>query len=59
VGQDDKLTPVKYAQYLHREIRGSTLAIVPGAGHLAMLEKPEDFNRSLKQFLYDAKLIDK
>ncbi|MBM3298616.1 MAG: alpha/beta hydrolase [Deltaproteobacteria bacterium] len=59
VGEDDKLTPVKYSQYLHKEIPGSTLVIVPEAGHLAMAEKPELFNSSFEQFLYDSNLINK
>ncbi|HXZ43854.1 MAG TPA: alpha/beta hydrolase [archaeon] len=50
-GEDDRLTPVKYAQFLQREIPGATLATIPGAGHMAMLEKPVEFNRILAAFL--------
>jgi pimeloyl-ACP methyl ester carboxylesterase len=51
VGEDDRLTPAKYARYLHEAIEGSRLAVVPQAGHLAMMERPEEFNRLLAEFL--------
>jgi len=56
VGQDDKLTPMKYAKFLNEGIKGSTMEIVPDAGHLVMMEKPEEFNRSLRQFLEEISL---
>ena len=51
VGEDDKLTPVKYSQFLHDNIPSSTLNIISGAGHVVMMEKPEEFNRLLRDFL--------
>jgi pimeloyl-ACP methyl ester carboxylesterase len=51
VGEDDKLTPVKYSEYLHEAIGNSTLRIIPGAGHLVMLEKPDQFNRGFLEFV--------
>ncbi|MFH1112327.1 MAG: alpha/beta fold hydrolase [Pseudomonadota bacterium] len=53
VGADDKLTPVKYSQFLHDKISGSLLHVIPGAGHLVMIEKPRDFNRCLAEFFRD------
>ncbi len=50
-GEEDRLTPVKYARFLHEQIPGALLAIVPGAGHMVMLEKPAEFNRILTAFL--------
>jgi pimeloyl-ACP methyl ester carboxylesterase len=50
-GEDDRMTPLKYSQYLHETIRNSELAIIPGAGHGVMLEKPREFNRVLETFL--------
>lgn len=50
-GTEDQLTPVKYAQYLHSQIPGSRLELVPGAGHNVMLERPQEFNRALEGFL--------
>jgi len=50
-GEDDRLTPVKYARFLHEKIPGSALTVIPGAGHMVMLEKPVEFNRVLTAFL--------
>ncbi|MBI2562581.1 MAG: alpha/beta fold hydrolase [candidate division NC10 bacterium] len=50
-GEEDRLTPVKYARFLQQQIPGATLEIIPGAGHLVMLEKPVEFNRALTAFL--------
>ncbi len=50
-GEKDRLTPVKYARSVHGQIPGALLAIVPGAGHMVMLEKPAEFNRILTAFL--------
>ncbi len=51
VGEDDRLTPVKYAKFLHEAIPRSTLEVLAAAGHMAMVEKPEEFNRLLADFL--------
>lgn len=50
-GSDDRLTPVKYSQYLHSKIRDSELVVIPGAGHSVMLEKHRAFNEALDAFL--------
>jgi len=50
-GTEDRLTPVRYAEYLHRKIRGSRLILVPGAGHMVMIERPEEMNQALDAFL--------
>jgi pimeloyl-ACP methyl ester carboxylesterase len=50
-GEDDRMTPKKYSQYLHEKIKGSELVIIPGAGHSVMLERPREFNRALEGFL--------
>jgi pimeloyl-ACP methyl ester carboxylesterase len=51
VGEDDMLTPVKYAKFLNEAIPGSVLTIIPKAGHLVMMEQPEQFNAALGNFL--------
>jgi pimeloyl-ACP methyl ester carboxylesterase len=51
VGEQDKLTPVKYSQYLNEVIKGSWLSVIPHAGHLVSMEQPEAFNKSLGDFL--------
>lgn len=48
---EDILTPVKYAEYLNKEIEGSKLHIISDAGHFMMQEKPEEFNRVSLEFL--------
>lgn len=57
VGEDDRLTPVKYAAFLQGAISGSRLSVISGAGHLVMLEKPDVFNERFGQFLIDAGLV--
>jgi pimeloyl-ACP methyl ester carboxylesterase len=51
VGEEDKLTPVKYSQFLNDSIRGSVLNVIANAGHLVSMEEPDEFNKSLKAFL--------
>jgi pimeloyl-ACP methyl ester carboxylesterase len=51
VGPDDNMTPPKYSEYLHRQIRGSDFAIIEGAGHMLPMEKPEEYNAALISFL--------
>jgi pimeloyl-ACP methyl ester carboxylesterase len=51
VGSEDQLTPPKDAELMKREIRGSRLEIIKGASHLSNLERAEDFNRALLDFL--------
>lgn len=50
VGTDDRMTPVKYSQYLHEKIAGSKLVLIPDAGHSVMLEKHNMFNDALQDF---------
>ncbi|NHM26381.1 alpha/beta hydrolase [Desulfofundulus sp. TPOSR] len=51
VGDEDKMTPVKYAQYLNNQIANSRLKIIYGAGHMTMLEKPREVNEAIIDFL--------
>jgi pimeloyl-ACP methyl ester carboxylesterase len=39
-GDADRLTPPRYAAFLHQRIEGSRLLLVPGAGHMVALEAP-------------------
>ena len=50
-GTADLMTPPKYAEYLHQQIKGSDLSLIPGAGHMVMLEKPEEVTRAIEAFL--------
>ncbi|MFH8368142.1 alpha/beta fold hydrolase [Streptomyces sp. NPDC018031] len=51
VGADDEFTPVADAETMHRLVPGSRLRVVPGAAHLPNLERPEEFNALLLEFL--------
>jgi 3-oxoadipate enol-lactonase len=51
VGEDDQATPVAESHYIAQRILGSTLVIIPHAGHLSNFEQPADFNQALKSFL--------
>jgi 3-oxoadipate enol-lactonase len=51
VGSADRLTTVEMAQEIASDIPGAELAIIDDAGHLANIEKPEEFNRVVLGFL--------
>ena len=50
-GTEDDMTPVKYARYFADKIAGSNLVIVEGGSHLVFLEKPDEVNRAIEDFL--------
>ena len=50
-GADDKMTPPALSEYLRDHIPGAGLALIPKAGHFAMLENPESFNTALADFV--------
>lgn len=50
-GQEDRMTPVKYSEYLHGQIAGSELVVIPRAGHMVMLEQPRAVNEAIGAFL--------
>jgi pimeloyl-ACP methyl ester carboxylesterase len=52
VGDDDRLTPLKYSEFLATNLRGAVLKIIRGAGHIAMLEKPAEMNNVIASFLH-------
>lgn len=51
VGKADRLTPVKYSLYFKDNIEKAELVIIDKAGHMVMLEKPEDFNLAVAEFI--------
>ncbi len=51
VGQDDVMTPVRYAEYLGRELQDAEVVVVPNAGHFVTLEQPEAVNEAVGRFL--------
>jgi pimeloyl-ACP methyl ester carboxylesterase len=57
-GDQDALTPVKYSRYLAERISGSRLEVIEGAGHMVMLERPEQFNKKMEAFLHSVGAAD-
>jgi pimeloyl-ACP methyl ester carboxylesterase len=51
VGEVDRLTPPGAADALARQLPDGRLAIIPGAGHAAPLERHEVWNREVEGFL--------
>ncbi len=51
VGDQDTVTPPALSQQLSDAIPGARLHILAGAGHLANIERPADFNRLLEELI--------
>ena len=51
VGGDDIMTPVKYSEYLHKNIKGSKLTILKNAGHCVMHQRPVAFTETVRAFV--------
>lgn len=51
VGEEDRSLPVPFSRRIHERLPGSTLAIIPGAGHLSALERPAPVNEAITGFL--------
>jgi 3-oxoadipate enol-lactonase len=51
VGQEDRLTPPTLSQAMADRIPGSRIVVVPGAGHLTPMEKPEAATAAVADFL--------
>ena len=50
-GADDQLTPVRNSQFLADKIPDAKLEVIPDAGHMVMLEKPQQVADTLIPFL--------
>jgi pimeloyl-ACP methyl ester carboxylesterase len=50
-GAEDRLTPVKYHQFLTTQIAGCRLSVIESAGHWVFREQPEAFTRTVRGFL--------
>ncbi|OXM62588.1 alpha/beta fold hydrolase [Amycolatopsis vastitatis] len=55
VGSEDEFTPVADAELIHRKVRGSTLVVIEGSGHLPNLECETEFDEALSTFLTTSK----
>jgi pimeloyl-ACP methyl ester carboxylesterase len=49
-GEADRRSPIQIAEQLHAAIPGAELAIIPRAGHVSNMERPEAFNLHLRRF---------
>ena len=50
-GADDPMMPVECAAAFRNGIPGARAVLLPRAGHLPMISRPEEFNRALRSFL--------
>ena len=50
-GVDDPLATGDYEEEIHRAVPGSKLIKMKDAGHFPMVEKPDEFNAALDEFL--------
>jgi 3-oxoadipate enol-lactonase len=50
-GDGDRLIPPQNAEILHEQILGSTIRMLPGAGHLFFWEKPQEAAHAIVDFL--------
>ena len=51
VGAEDAITPVADSEKMHHAIAGSRLVVLENAGHVSNLERTEQFNQALQDFL--------
>ena len=47
----DPSTPVSHSEIINREISGSKLTVIEGVAHLSNIEKPDEFNKAVLDFL--------
>lgn len=52
VGREDRLIPMRDAEAIARDIKGSTLIVIEKAGHLTNLEQAAIFNAAIRRFLF-------
>jgi pimeloyl-ACP methyl ester carboxylesterase len=50
-GEDDKLTPLEHSAEICKILPDAEFVAVPGAGHVALLERPDVVNPALLRFL--------
>jgi 3-oxoadipate enol-lactonase len=51
VGDADAITPKTEAEEMHKDIRGSSLNVIAGAGHTSPLEQPQQVSRAIRHFM--------
>lgn len=51
VGEGDRMTPPKFAEFLAAQVRGSTIVIIPDAGHYVQIEQPQRLADAIRAWL--------
>jgi 3-oxoadipate enol-lactonase len=54
-GAEDPATPPEHLEYIAKHVQGATLTVIPGAAHLANLERPAQVNTALLEHLEAAR----
>jgi len=50
-GDKDRLVDPGFSDEIVRSVRGAELVTIPGAGHVAMLERPEEVNAAISELV--------
>lgn len=50
-GEKDMMTPLKYGKYLRDNLKNAVLEVVEDSGHMLMLERPDDINSLIQDFI--------
>ncbi len=50
-GREDRLTPIKYSEFLKGRITGSKMEVIDNAAHMPMLENPKALGLAISNFL--------
>ncbi len=50
--EEDQLTPVKFGRYLAEHVAGACLVHIGDAGHMSPIERPEEVNRVISEFVH-------
>ncbi len=50
-GSDDQLTPPRYSHFMQERLHQSEVVLIEGAGHMVMLEKPDQVNEAITKFI--------
>jgi pimeloyl-ACP methyl ester carboxylesterase len=56
VGEQDKMTPLRFSEELAEGISGSKLKVIPRAGHMVVLEQSERVTEWIRSFLEEVPL---
>lgn len=50
-GSEDRMTPPRFSEFLAEHLPNARLQILPGAGHMLMLERPQEVAQAIREFL--------